>query len=91
MGQDVSAALRVVHQGLDATDDGGVDTTLRGLVVHAAQEVEEASEAIQLNEACNKPEVTRKYNEDRRCQMMIRKQQVSGVCSETNALANSDV
>lgn len=56
VGQDVSAALRVVHQGLDAADDGGVDAALRRLVVHAAEEVEEAGEAIQFDEACDEPD-----------------------------------
>lgn len=28
VGQDVGAALRVVHQGFDAADDGGVDAAL---------------------------------------------------------------
>lgn len=51
VGQDMCAALGVVHQGLDAANDGGVDTALWRLVVHAAQEVEEAGEAVELNEA----------------------------------------
>lgn len=55
VGQDVSTALWIVHQGLDAADDGGVDAALGRLVVHAAQEVEEAGEAVQLNKACDKP------------------------------------
>lgn len=55
VGEDVRSALRVVHQGLDAADDGGVDAALRRLVVHAAQEVEEAGEAVQLDEARDKP------------------------------------
>lgn len=65
MGQDVSAALRVVHQGLDTADNRGVDAALRRLVVHAAQEVEEAGEAIQLNKACDKPDGDKEYKEDR--------------------------
>lgn len=49
------AALRVVHQGLDAADEGGVDAALRRLVVHATQKVQEAGEAVELDEACDKP------------------------------------
>lgn len=55
VGQDMRTALRVVHQCLDAPDDGGVDAALWRLVVHAAQEVEEAGEAVQLDETRNKP------------------------------------
>lgn len=55
MSQHVRTALRVVHQGLDAADDGGVDAALWRLVVHAAQEVEEAGKAVQFDEACDKP------------------------------------
>lgn len=54
VGQDMCAALGVVHQCLDAADDGGVDAALWRLVVHATQEVEEAGEAIKLNETCDK-------------------------------------
>lgn len=50
------STLRIVHESLDAADDRSVDAALRGLVIHAAKEVEEASEAIQLNEARHKPE-----------------------------------
>lgn len=56
VSQHVSTALRVVHQGLDTADDRRVDPALWRLVVHAAQEVEEAGEAIQFNEARNKPD-----------------------------------
>ena len=52
----MSSALRVVHQGLDAANDRGVDAALGRLVVTAAQEVEEAGEAVQLDEACDKPD-----------------------------------
>lgn len=55
VGQDVRTTLGVVHQGLDAANDGGVDAALRRLVVHAAQEVEEAGEAVELDEACDEP------------------------------------
>lgn len=55
MGQHVRAALRVVHQGFDTADDRRVDAAFWRLVVHTAQEVEEAGEAVQLNEACDKP------------------------------------
>lgn len=63
VGQDVRAALGVVHQGLDAADDGGVDAALWRLVVHAAQEVEEAGEAVELNETCDEPREGEKENE----------------------------
>lgn len=56
VGQHVRAALRVVHQSLDAANDGGVDAALRRLVVHAAQEVEQAGEPVQFDEACDEPE-----------------------------------
>lgn len=55
VGQDVRTALGVVHQGFNAADDGGVDAALWRLVVHAAHEVEEACEAVELDEACDKP------------------------------------
>lgn len=57
VGQHMGTALRVVHQGFNAADDRCVDPTLRRLIVHAVQEVEEAGEAVQLDEACDKPEV----------------------------------
>lgn len=60
----MSTALRVVHQGLDAANNGGVYAALRRLIVHAAQEVEEAGEAIQLNKACDKPDGDKENNED---------------------------
>lgn len=65
VGQDVGAALRVVHQGLDAADDGGVDAALGRLVVHAAQEVEEAGEAVQLDEARDEPGAGREEKQAR--------------------------
>lgn len=55
VGQDVRSALRVVHQRLDAADDGGVDAALRRLEVHALQEVQQTREAVQLDEARHKP------------------------------------
>lgn len=51
----MGAPLRVVHQGLDAADDGGVHAALGRLVVHAAEEVEQAGEAVQLDEARDEP------------------------------------
>ncbi len=65
VGQDVRAALGVVHQGLDTADDGGVDTALWCLVVHAAEEVEEAGEAVELDEASDEPGGGGKENEYR--------------------------
>lgn len=53
--EDMGAALRVVHQSFDAANQRRVDLRLRGLVVHALQEVQDTCEAIQVNEACHKP------------------------------------
>lgn len=55
VGQHMGTALRIVHQGLNAANDRCVDPTLRRLVVHAVQEVKEAGEAVQLDEARDKP------------------------------------
>lgn len=55
VGQHMGSTLRVVHQGLDAADDRGVHAALRRLVVHAPQEIEQAGEAVELNEARHKP------------------------------------
>lgn len=53
--EDVGAALRVVHQGFDAADQRRVDLRFRGLVVHALQEVQDARQAIQVDETSHKP------------------------------------
>ena len=53
--QDVGPPLGVVHQGLDAANQGGVDLGLGGLVVHALQEVQDAGQTVQVNEPCHKP------------------------------------
>lgn len=53
--QHVSPPLRVVHQSLDAADEGGVDAALAGGVVHAPEEVQQAGQAIQLDEAGHEP------------------------------------
>ena len=55
VGQHVGAPLGVVHQRLDAADHRGVHAALRRLVVHAAQEVQQAGEAVQLDEARDEP------------------------------------
>lgn len=50
VSQDVSSALRAVHQGLQAADQRRVDLRLGRLVVHRLQEVQDAGEAVQLDE-----------------------------------------
>ena len=40
----------IIHEGFDATQRGGVDAALPGLVVHGGQEVEELDEAVGLDE-----------------------------------------
>jgi len=47
--------LGVVHQSLDATNEGGVDATFAGGVVHAPEEIQQTGQTLQLNEACHKP------------------------------------
>lgn len=53
--QDVSSALRVVHQRFDAADQRRVDLRLRVLVVHRLQKVQDARETIQVDEPGHKP------------------------------------
>lgn len=53
--QDVSSALRVVHQRFDAADQRRVDLGLRALVVHRLQEVQDAGETVQVDEPGHKP------------------------------------
>lgn len=55
VGEDVGAALRVVHQGFDAADQGRVDLGFGGLVVHGLQEVQDARQAIQVDESSHEP------------------------------------
>lgn len=55
VGEDVGAALRVVHQGFDAADQGCVDLRFCGLVVHGLQEVEDARQPVQVDEASHEP------------------------------------
>lgn len=45
---------RVVHQGLDAANDGGVDGAVRRVVVHPLQELHQGLQPIQLDEPDNK-------------------------------------
>ena len=47
--------LRVVHEGFDAADERGVDLRLCRLIVHRAEEVEDAGQTIQVYEARHKP------------------------------------
>lgn len=61
MGQDMRASLRVVHQGLDAADDWSVDAALWRLVVHAAQEIEQAGESVEFDESCDEPKEAEEY------------------------------
>lgn len=55
MRQDVGTALRVVHQSFDAADQGCVDLRFCGLVVHGLQEVQDARQAIQVDETSHEP------------------------------------
>ena len=57
--QHVRPPLGVVHQRLDAANEGGVDAALAGGVVHAPEEVQQTGQALQLNEAGHKPAQTR--------------------------------
>ena len=57
--QHVRPPLRVVHQRLDAANEGGVDAALAGGVVHAPEEVQQTGQALQLDEAGHKPAQTR--------------------------------
>lgn len=45
---------RVVHEGLETADDGGVDGTLTGLVVHVLQKLQQALQPLLFNEPCHK-------------------------------------
>lgn len=56
VGEDVGAALRVVHQSFDAADQGRVDLRFGRLVVHALQEVQDTRQAVQVDEAGDEPE-----------------------------------
>lgn len=56
VAQDMSSALRIVHQGFDAADQRGVDLRLCGLIVHQLEEVQYTRQAVQLNESCHKAE-----------------------------------
>lgn len=53
--QHVGPPLRVVHQRLDAADEGGVDAALAGGMVHAPEEIQQAGQALQLDEAGHEP------------------------------------
>lgn len=53
--QHMRPSLGVVHQSLDATDEGGVDTTFTGGVVHAPEEIQQTGQTLQLNEASHEP------------------------------------
>lgn len=55
VGEHVGAALRVVHQSFDAADQGRVDLGFCGLVVHGLQEVQDARQAIQVDESSHEP------------------------------------
>lgn len=50
VSQDVSSALRAVHQSLEAANQRRVDLRLRRLIVHRLKEVQDAGETVQLNE-----------------------------------------
>lgn len=53
--EDVGASLGVVHQRLDAADQRRVYLRFGGLIVHALQEVQDARQAVQVDEAGHKP------------------------------------
>lgn len=53
--QDMSSALRVVHQSFNAANQWGVDFRLCGLIVHWLEEIQDTRQAIQINESCHKP------------------------------------
>lgn len=55
LGQDVCPSLRVVHQSLDAANERRVDAALTRGVVHAPEEIQQAGQAFQLDEAGHKP------------------------------------
>lgn len=55
VGEHVGAALGVIHQGLDAANQGRVDLGLSGLIVHALQEVQDAGQTVQVDEPRHKP------------------------------------
>lgn len=61
--EDVGSALRVVHQSFDAADQGRVDLRFRGLVVHGLQEVQDARQAIQVNETSHEPLIQRRHGQ----------------------------
>lgn len=54
--QDMSSALRVVHQSFDAADQWGVDLRLGGLVVHRLEEVQDTRQTVQIDESCHEPD-----------------------------------
>lgn len=56
VAQNMSSALGIIHQSLDAADEGGVQLRFGGVVVHGLEEVEDAGEAVQLDEACHEAE-----------------------------------
>lgn len=53
--QDVTSALRVVHQSFQAADHRRVDLGLGRLVVHGLEEVQDARQAVQVQEPGHKP------------------------------------
>lgn len=54
MSEDVGAALRVVHQSLEAADQRGVDLRLARIVLHVLQEVQQTRQAVLIDEAGHK-------------------------------------
>lgn len=47
-------SYRVVHEGLETADDGGVDGTLTGFVIHVLQKLQQALQSLLFNEPCHK-------------------------------------
>lgn len=61
--QDVGSALGVVHQRFDAADQRRVNLRLRALVVHRLQKIQDARQAVQVDESCDKPTNTQQTGE----------------------------
>ena len=52
--QHMSSALRAVHQSFDAADQRGVDLRVGRLVVHRLEEIQDARQAVQVDESSHK-------------------------------------
>lgn len=61
--QDVGSAMRVVHQRFDAADQWRVNLRLGAVVVHRLQKIQDARQAVQVDESCDKPANTQQTDE----------------------------